>query len=381
MTALDTLGPNTTASRRPSRWRALLATGLWILLSSAAQGADRGVAQGDTRHQRIAFSNSYGGSDFRKVMVRNWEEIATEARQTGLIREAPVVSANNSAPEQAAHIQEMVLEGYDAIVILAASDTALKSVVRDACDAGVVIVVLASKVNEPCVYEVNYDWSEMGRAEIDYVAKRLDGLGNLLEIRGIAGDATDADISAGIHQAAQDYPGLKIVHTVYGDWTASVAQQEVALALPSLPRIDAIVDQGGDGYGAALAFKAAGRPLPIIIMGNRQNELALWQRERDANGYQTLSISATPSVSQVGFWVAQQLLAGKKVPPVVTVPLVGITEAELDDWLATMPEGGAANPFYSQDIVAAMIDAELEGSAPPKVPAPTSVPAPTVAGE
>jgi ribose transport system substrate-binding protein len=151
--------------------------------------------------------------------------------------------------------------------------------------------------------------------------------------------------------------------------------------LPSLPRIDAIVDQGGDGYGAALAFKAAGRPLPIIIMGNRQNELALWQRERDANGYQTLSISATPSVSQVGFWVAQQLLAGKKVPPVVTVPLVGITEAELDDWLATMPEGGAANPFYSQDIVAAMIDAELEGSAPPKVPAPTSVPAPTVAGE
>jgi len=352
---------------------AVLAAGLSMMANGLAQGADSGVAEGDTRHKRIAFSNSYAGSDFRKVMVQNWEEVAQHAQQAGFIREAPVVSADNSAPEQAAHIQNMVLEGYDAIVILAASDTALKSVVRDACSAGVVVVVLASKVSEPCVYEVNYDWAQMGRAEIDYVAERLGGEGNLLEIRGIAGDATDADISAGIHKAAADYPGLKIVHTVYGNWTASVAQREVALALPSLPKIDAIVDQGGDGYGAALAFREAGRPLPIIIMGNRQNELALWQRERDAKGYRTFSISATPSVSQVGFWVAQQILAGKQVPRVVTVPLVSIHEEDLDDWLATMPEGGAANPFYSRDIVAAMIDAERMGTEPPQVPAPPVV--------
>jgi ribose transport system substrate-binding protein len=344
----------------------------WLLISAygSALAAEVGVARGDTSHKRIAFSNSYAGSDFRKLMVRNWEEVAAHAQQAGLIKEAPVISANNSAPEQAAHIQNMVLEGYDAIVILAASDTALKNVVRDACNAGTVVVILASKVNDPCVYEVNYDWSEMGRAEIDYVAERLGGKGNLLEIRGIAGDATDADISDGIHKAARDYPGLKIVHTVYGQWTASVAQREVALALPSLPRIDAIVDQGGDGYGAAMAFKAAGRPLPIIVMGNRQDELALWKQERDAGGYQTFSISATPSVSQVGFWVAQQILAGKKVPPVVTVPLVSIYEKDLDAWLATMPEGGAANPFYTQEIVAAMIDAKQSGTKPPQAPTP-----------
>lgn len=347
----------------------------WLSISAfgsalAAEGGGAATTHSDTSNKRIAFSNSYAGSDFRKVMVRNWEEVAAHARQAGLIKEAPVVSANNSAPEQAANIQNMVLEGYDAIVILAASDTALKSVVKDACNAGTVVVILASKVNDPCVYEVNYDWSEMGRAEIDYVAERLGGKGNLLEIRGIAGDATDADISDGIHKAARKYPGLKIVKTVYGQWTASVAQREVALALPTLPKIDAIVDQGGDGYGAAMAFKAAGRPLPIIVMGNRQDELALWKKERDAGGYRTFSISATPSVSQVGFWVAQQILAGKKVPRLVTVPLVTIEEKDLEAWLASMPVGGAANPFYSREIVAAMIDAELSGTKPPQVPAP-----------
>jgi ribose transport system substrate-binding protein len=347
-----------------------LASCLLFFAHSAVQATDSSVAVGDTSHKRIAFSNSYAGSAFRKVMVRNWQEVAEQAQQAALIKEAPVVSANNSVSEQAAQIQRMVLDGYDAIVILAASDTALNSVVRDACNAGVVVVALASKISEPCVYEVNYDWSQMGLAEIDYVAKRLGGQGNLLEIRGIAGDATDADISDGIHKAAENYPGLKIVKTVYGQWTASVAQREVSLALPSLPQIDAIVDQGGDGYGAAMAFKAAGRQLPVIVMGNRQDELSLWKEERDSNGYQTFSISATPSVSQVGFWVAQQILAGNKVPRLVTVPLVSIYEKNLDAWLATMPVGGAANPFYTQEVVAAMIAAERNGSPAPQVPAP-----------
>ncbi|WP_447769288.1 substrate-binding domain-containing protein [Pseudomonas kilonensis] len=347
-------------------WRlAGCVTGLALVAVNPAHAADGGIAGGPTASYSIAFSNSYAGSDFRKVMVRNWQEIAVQAQKDGLIREAPVVSANNSASEQAAHIQDMIVKGANAIVILAASDTALNGVIRDACNAGIVVVVMASLVTEPCAYTVDYNWAAMGRVEMDYIAGRLKGNGTLLEIRGIAGDATDKNISDGIRKAASDYPGLKFAKTVYGHWTASVARKEVALALPSLPSIDAVATQGGDGYGAAMAFKAAGRPLPIIVMGNRQDELALWKQERDANGYETVSVSASPSVSQVGFWVAQQILAGKQVPKFVEVPLVRIDAKDLDTWLATMPVGGAANPLYSQASVAAMIDAAISNTAPP----------------
>lgn len=352
------------------RFAAWLAAGVAIGAMNTALSAEEGIARGDTGTKRIAFSNSYAGSDFRKVMVQSWEEMAVQAQKDGLIREAPVVSANNTAPEQAAHIQDMIVKGYDAIVVLAASDTALNGVIRDACNAGIVVVAMASQVTEPCAYTVNYDWAEMGRAEIDYVAQRLKGRGTLLEIRGIAGDATDRDISDGIHKAARDHSGLKIVKTVYGNWTASVARKEVALALPLLPPIDAVITQGGDGYGAAMAFKAAGRSLPIIVMGNRQDELALWKQERDAKKYETFSISATPSVSQVGFWVAQQILAGKQVPKLVMVPLVRIDAKDLDAWLATMPVGGAAKPVYTRDYVAALIDAAVNRTALPPVPPP-----------
>jgi ribose transport system substrate-binding protein len=157
---------------------------------------------------------------------------------------------------------------------------------------------------------------------------------------------------------------------VYGQWTATVAQKEVAGVLPSLPKIDAVLTQGGDGYGAAMAFKAAGRELPIIIMGNREDELGLWNQLHDASGYETFSLGATPSVSQVAFWIAQQILAGKKVPKFVEVPLLTIHQNDLDAWLKAVPNGGVVNAEYPQDLVANIIDANVNKKALPEVPAP-----------
>jgi len=64
-------------------------------------------------------------------------------------------------------------------------------VIRDACNAGIVVVVMASLVTERCVYTVGLQLVRHGRVEMDYIAERLKGNGTLLEIRGIAGDATD----------------------------------------------------------------------------------------------------------------------------------------------------------------------------------------------
>ena len=93
--------------------------------------------------------------------------------------------------------------------------------------------------------------------------------------------------------------------------------------------------QGGDGYGAAQAFAATDRPMPTIIMGNRQDELAWWKEQKDATGYETMSVSIAPGVSTLAFWVAQQILDGKEVPKDLTVPFLRIDqdtlEANLED--------------------------------------------------
>jgi len=342
--------------------------------SAAAIGAVRaadGVATGDTSTKKIAFSNSYAGNSFRQVMIKSFEDEAAKAKAAGKIGGSTVASSNNSVTEQASQIQNLILQGYEAIIVLAGSDTALNGAIKDACDAGIVVVAFASGVTEPCAYVVDYNLDSYAKAELDFIASKLgDKPANILEIRGMAGDGFDKRLNAGVNKALAAHPSYKKVGEVYGQWTGTVAQKEVSGILPSLPQIDAVLTQGGDGYGAAQAFKAANRPLPIIVMGNRQDELALWKKEHDATGYEIFSLGATPSVSQVAFWVAQQILAGKKVPKFVEVPLLQINQPDLGAWLKTVPEGGVVNAEYTQDLVAKIIDANVDKTALPMPAAP-----------
>lgn len=328
------------------------------------------MADGDTSHKKIAFSNSYAGNSFRQTMIKSWNEVTAAAHKAGLVGDTTIISSNNSATEQAAQMQNLILEGYDAIVINAASTTALNGVVKQACDAGIVVVSFDGVVTEPCAHFVNYTWKRVGSAQIDYLSKRLNGKGTLLEIRGIAGNSVDDDISGGIHDALKAFPDMKIAGSVHGNFTETIAQREVAGILPSLPKIDAVVTQGGDGYGAAESFAAANRERPIIIMGNRQDELNWWKQQHDKDGYETMSISGTPSISEVAFWVAQQILAGNKVPQFVEVPFLQINQNDLDAWLAATEKGGVANPSYSQEWVKSLIAANADKKPLPALPGP-----------
>jgi ribose transport system substrate-binding protein len=340
-----------------------------VMAMPSAWAADAGVAKGDTSGKRIALSNSYAGNSWRQQMLKTWDRATKDAIAAGLIKEAKVVNANNSAPEQATQIQSLIVEGWDAIVIDAASTTALNGAIQDACDAGIVVVVFDGLATAPCAYKVAYDYVSMGDMEAKFVADKFGGKANVLEVRGIAGVSVDDDIHKGIVDGFAKYPDIKIVGSVYGNWTQTIAQKEVASILPSLPPIDAIVTQGGDGWGAYQAFKAANRPTPLIIMGNRQDELALWRDLLKENpDYDTFSVSSAPGCASVAFWVAQQILAGKEVPKLVTLPLPVINKADLEGWLAVMPEGAVATPVYDQAWSVEVIDANPAGTALPKSP-------------
>jgi len=342
-----------------------------VLATGVSAQAGDGVAKGDTSNKKIAFSNSYAGNSFRQVMIKSFLDMGAQAKKDHLIGDVSVVSANNSVTEQASQIEDLILKGYNAIVVLAGSDTGLNGVIKDATNAGIVVVAFASGVTEPSAYRVDYNLDNYAKAELDYLSKRLGKPdANLLEIRGMAGDGFDKRLHAGVLKEMNEHSGFKIAGEVYGQWTSTVAQKEVSSILPSLSKLDGVLTQGGDGYGAAMAFKAANRPLPVIIMGNRQDELALWKSEHDANGYETFSLAATPSVSQVAFWVAQQILAGKKVPKFVEVPLLTINQGDLDAWLPKVPSGGVVNVDYPQDLVAAIIDANSDHSSLPAIPVP-----------
>ncbi|WP_127145571.1 ABC transporter substrate-binding protein [Pelagibacterium montanilacus] len=331
-----------------------------MLLASAAIAAAAipTATFAQTEDARIALSNNYAGNSWRQAMLTSWETVTAPAVDEGIVAAADAfTTAENQATEQAAQIQNLILQGYDAIVVNAASPTALNGAVREACDAGVTVVSFDGVVTEPCAWRIAVDFQQMGRDQVAYLAQRLPDGGNLLEIRGLAGVFVDDEIHAGITAGVEANSQFDVVGSVNGDWAQDVAQRAVAGLLPSLPEIDGVVTQGGDGYGAAQAIEAAGRDIPIIIMGNRQDEMAWWRDQRDANGYETISLSIAPGVSTLAFWVAQQILAGEEVPQDLVVPFLTVTQDTLDEALETTPEGGVANVEYSLEDAQAVIAA------------------------
>ena len=329
-----------------------------LLLASAAIvcAAMPMSAHADTSTKKIALSNNYAGNSWRQAMLTSWDKVTKEAVKAGVVAAAdPFTTAENQATEQAAQIQNMILEGYDAIVVNAASPTALNGAVKEACDAGIVVVSFDGIVTEPCAWRIAVDFKEMGRSQIEYLSKKFPDGGNLLEIRGLAGVFVDDEISAGIHEGVKQYPQFKSAGSVHGDWAQDVAQRAVAGILPSLPEIAAVVTQGGDGYGAAQAFDAAKRPMPTIVMGNREDELQWWKKQKDANGYETMSVSIAPGVSTLAFWVAQQILDGKDVKKDLVVPFLRIDQDNLEKNLENTEKGGVANVEYSLEDAQAVI--------------------------
>jgi len=318
---------------------------------------------------RIAFSNNYAANSWRQQMLRDWDTVIGKAKAQGLIAEAQAFTTNeNSAAEQAAQIQNLILEGYDAIVLNAASPTALNGAVNLATAAGIPVVCFDGVVTNKKSYIIDIDFGWYGQAQVEYIAKNLTKTGNLLEIRGLAGTSINDDIHNGIVAGLKKYPGLKVVGEVYGNWDEATAQKAVAGILPSLPKIDAVVDQGGDGYGAIQAFQAAGRPIPMVMMGNRYDEMAIWKDLKDKTGYKTFSACSQPAAVQIAFWVALEVLNGKNVPHVMKINPLVIPQEKLEWFLANTEKGGVATLFYPQTWTQQLISLITAGKPAPADP-------------
>jgi len=319
-------------------------------------------ALADTSKMKIAFSNNYAGNSWRQAMLKSYEAVTKKAVADKVVAASDIfTTADKEVPTQAAQIQNLILQGYNAIVINAGSPDALNGAVKQACDAGIVVVSFDGIVTEPCAYRVVVDFKAMGKEEVEQMAKFQPKGGNLLEIRGLAGTSIDDAIHNGILDGVKAHPEFKIVGSVTGDWDQTTAQKAVATVIPSLPPIVGVVDQGGDGYGAAQAIAAAGKPRPTIIMGNRQDELQYWKEQKAKDGYQTWSASIAPGVSSLAFWVAQQVLDGRKdIPHDLLVPYLAFDQNNFEAVLPTIEKGSVASHEYTLDESLAAIKANIK---------------------
>ena len=104
-------------------------------------------------------------------MLKSYGIVAKKAVADKVVAAADIFTgADKPVPTQAAQIQNLILQGYNAIVINAASPTALNGAVRQACNAGIVVVSFDGIVTEPCAWRITVDYKALGAEEVDQMA-------------------------------------------------------------------------------------------------------------------------------------------------------------------------------------------------------------------
>ena len=289
---------------------------------------------------KIALSNSFYGNTWRKEMVDVMQKAANEAKGQGLISDFIVDNGDGTVNTQLAQLNSLILSHPDAILINAASPTALNGAIGQAAQQGIKVVVFDSLTTSTDAYQLAYDNSSWGEIAGNYVVKRLDTKGgNVLITRGVVGSQPEKLIYEAITKILKQHPDIHILGEVDTEADNAKAQSAVANLLPSMPKIDAVLSEGS--YGVVQAFLAAGKPVPIVVGNNRAEFILWWIDEKSKKGYQTISLGSEPSIGTVAFWLSIHILQGDKVPEMKEhpyfLPLVAVTNDTVDQFKDIQP--------------------------------------------
>ena len=90
--------------------------------------------------------------------------------------------------------------------------------VKNACDKGVLVFAYDAEITEPCAYNIHIDQTEAGRVTAEWLAKKLDGKGNIVVLTGVPGTSVDTQRTAAAKEVFAKYPDIHIVGEAVGMW-------------------------------------------------------------------------------------------------------------------------------------------------------------------
>ena len=118
--------------------------------------------------------------------------------------------------------------GIQLLIVAPNQRSSVSSAIDRAYDKGIPVIVFERKTDSHKYSAfVSADNYEMGRLIGEYVVSRLDGKGNVLEVAGLKGSSPAEERHNGFFDALAQYPEVKVVKMLQGDWTEPTAYQAV----------------------------------------------------------------------------------------------------------------------------------------------------------
>jgi ABC-type sugar transport system substrate-binding protein len=255
---------------------------------NASPWADAKKVKGPWKVGNISFAIS---NPFSEDALTGLQQQFAKAKAAGLVTGSLLTSipatADGSTPEQQIDaIEQMVREGVN-VIILAPVGGASEAAAVDAAGKAGVPVILADSLIQQSQYGLSV-WSQ-NQTAADAGTLGLIKSGNVLIVRGIAGNEEDDVLYNQAIADLKDCPNIHVAATIYGDWSAASAKTAVTQYLVSHPeeKISGVIQDGAMTPGIIEAFQSSGLTVPPISEGECQGgDLSWWLAH--ASTYQTV---------------------------------------------------------------------------------------------
>lgn len=176
--------------------------------------------------------------------------------------------AQNDTLQQRAQVEEFVSAKVDLIIISPKEAQPLTEPVAHAMAAGIPVIVLDRKLigdNYTCFIGANN--KQIGKDAGEWIAKVLNGKGNIVELMGLQTSTPGQDRHSGFLEGIAG-TDVKVIFRADMQWLEPNARKEMESALSRFDKIDLVFAHNDDGaHGAYLAAKAAGREKQMKFVG------------------------------------------------------------------------------------------------------------------
>ncbi len=263
-------------------------------------------------------NNDPNESGYRTANDRDMKEMFTEANG---YEASFAYSLKND--EQITAAQTMIQNGVDYLLLSAADTAGWDSVLQDANDQGIRVILFDRVVDaDESLYEaaIVSDMPAEGQRAVDWLAgQNLDEY-NIIHIQGVMGSSPQQGRSGALDEKVAAEDNWNIVAQQTAEWNAEKAQQIVQSVIDSGDKFNVIYAENDDmAKGAVAALDAAnishGVDGDVVIMGFDCNTWALeevlagnWNYDGQCNPYQAKYIDEVIKTLESGGTVEEKTI-------------------------------------------------------------------------
>ncbi|MGB3124109.1 MAG: sugar ABC transporter substrate-binding protein [Pseudomonas sp.] len=236
--------------------------------------------------------------------------------------------------KQLSQVENFISQNVDAIIVNPVDTASTANIIKAATAAKIPLVFVNRRPDSPTlpagVAAVVSNDVEAGKLQMQYIAEKLGGKGNIVILLGDLANNSTTNRTKGVKEVLTKYPGIKIEQEQTGIWLRDKGMTLVNDWLTQGREFNAVLANNDEmAIGASMALKSAGKKGVLIagVDGTPDGLNAITKGDMTVSAFQDAKGQADKSVE-----TARKMAKNEPIEQNVVIPFQLITPDNVKDF-------------------------------------------------